>query len=344
MSMKNAALLALVLTLAVAGCGRKPSEPALVQGTAAWELAQEFAKVMPALGPDKVTVVARAKDFVITAAEVIQAIRDNLGTRTDQFKGLDAGQLKGLIEQGARQLAERKVLLAAATKARTTISPEDLESAMKAQYDRAGGEQAFLDLLKSADIGIDHVKSSIRESLLINKYLAGVVEAGLKVPEEDLRRAYDEVAGTDKTATVRHILLLTQGKSEAEKAAARKKIEGLLARAKAGEDFAELAKRYSEDPGSKDNGGLYEDFPRGQMVKPFEDAAFSVPIGELSGIVETDFGYHILKVIDRKKETRTFEELRGELEAKLRQEKQTSFIEDHIRDLKEKAKLELIAL
>ena len=63
----------------------------------------------------------------------------------------------------------------------------------------------------------------------------------------------------------------------------------ILTRAKAGEDFGELAKRFSEDPGSKDKGGLYENFKRGTMVKPFEDAAFTVTIGELSDIIETQF-------------------------------------------------------
>ena len=120
---------------------------------------------------------------------------------------------------------------------------------------------------------------------------------------------------------MRHILLLTQGKTDQEKAEARTKIEDILAKAKAGADFAELAKQYSEDTGSKDNGGLYENFPRGQMVKPFEDAAFSVPVGEFSGVVETDFGYHILKVVDRKKETRPFEEVRAEIESRLKQGK-----------------------
>jgi parvulin-like peptidyl-prolyl isomerase len=143
---------------------------------------------------------------------------------------------------------------------------------------------------------------------------------------------------------VRHILLLTQGKSDEEKAAARKRIEELLARAQAGEDFAALAKQYSEDPGSKDNGGLYENFPRGQMVKPFEDAAFSVPVGGLSGVVETTFGYHIIMVVNRKKETRPFEEARGDYEAKAKQAKQGTVVQDHLKLLKDKAKFELIPL
>jgi parvulin-like peptidyl-prolyl isomerase len=143
---------------------------------------------------------------------------------------------------------------------------------------------------------------------------------------------------------VRHILILTQGKTDPEKAEARKKIDDLLAKVKAGEDFAGLAKQYSEDPGSKDNGGLYENFPRGQMVKPFDEAAFSVPVGGISGVVETSFGYHIIQVVDRKNETRPFEEVRAELESRLKQGKQGTVVQDFIKGLKDKAKFKLIGV
>ncbi len=132
-----------------------------------------------------------------------------------------------------------------------------------------------------------------------------------KVTEKEIQKLYNE----DKTASVIHILLMTQGKSDSAKIEIRKKMEVILERAKQGEDFAKLVEEYSEDPGSKNNGGLYKDFGRGDMVKPFEDAAFSVPIGEISDIIETRFGYHILKVIDRKKETQPLEKVQQQIES-----------------------------
>ena len=71
------------------------------------------------------------------------------------------------------------------------------------------------------------------------------------------------------------------------------------------------------------------------MVKPFEDAAFSVPVGEISDIVETTYGYHIIKVVDRKRETRPLDDVRTELEEKIRQTKRNGFIQTHIEKLKE---------
>jgi parvulin-like peptidyl-prolyl isomerase len=342
--MKRTFVLALFSTLLISGCAPKAEKVALKEGTPAYTLAKDLAAVIPALGPDKVTVVAEAKGLSITAAEVIQAIQDNLGTHTAQLKSVDAGQLKNIIEQGATQLAERKLLLAAAVAAKTVVPAEEFDKAMQSQYAQAGGEPAFLEALKNAGVSIDHVKKSVQETLIIKKFLSGIAEGGAKVTEEDLKKAYKEETAGDKTASVRHILIMTQGKTDAEKAAARKKIEDILARVKAGEDFAALAKEYSEDPGSKDNGGLYENFGRGQMVKPFEDAAFSVPVGEVSGVVETSFGFHIIKVVERKKETRPFEEVRAELESRLKDGKQGTAVEDTIKGLKEKAKFKLIGL
>ncbi len=342
--MKHALTVILVSALALSGCAKKAEKFTLKEGTPAYTLAKDLAAIVPALGPDKQTVLVETKSFVVTAAEVIQAARDNLGTRSDQLRTVDAGQMKKIIDQAASSLAERKLLLAAAAAAKTVLPAEELEKAMQSEYTQAGGEQAFLEALKGAGVSIDHVRKNVEGTLLINKFLAGVAESGGKVTEQDLRKAYEQDSTFGKTATVRHILILTQGKTEQEKAAAKTKIEGILAEAKAGADFAELAKKYSEDPGSKDNGGLYENFPRGQMIKPFDDAAFSVPAGQLSGIVETSYGYHILLIVSRQNETRPFDQARAEIESRLKQSKQGLTVQDYVQELKDKAKYKLIGL
>lgn len=118
-----------------------------------------------------------------------------------------------------------------------------------------------------------------------------------KLKELGLDHYFDQVRA-------RHILISTMDNAtqtplpEDKKAEAKKKAEELLAKAKGGADFAELAKEHSEDPGSKDNGGEYT-FGRGRMVPEFENAAFSLNPGEISDLVETSYGYHIIKLEEK---------------------------------------------
>jgi hypothetical protein len=223
--MKYAMTVILAAALVVAACAPKAEKVALKEGTPAYALAQELAKTMPALGPDKTTVIAEAKGIAVTAAEVIRTMWDNMGSRVDALKTVDAGKLKEIFERGATQIVERKLLLAAATAAKTVVPPSELDQAMASEYAQAGGEENFRKVIGEAGVSIDHVKTSVGETLLINKLLGGIADQGPKVTEEDLRKAYqDETSAGEKTATVRHILLMTQGKTDAEKAEVRKKI------------------------------------------------------------------------------------------------------------------------
>lgn len=336
--MKKIVILFLIMASAVAGCSYKKEEAMMLKpGTPAYQLAKDLMAILPALDPAKNISLVTTKKFDITASDVIQLIQDSIGNSSSKFKEMNAQQLKGIIEQTAVQFAEQKLLLQAAVDAKSTISPDELKSALDAQYQRAGGEQPFLEMLKSNGLEFDYVKKSIQEDLMIRKYLEGILVGTLQVTDAEIQKVYNE----DKTATVRHILLLTRGKSEVEKVEILKKMEDILSRAKKGEDFVALAKQYSEDSSSKENGGLYEDFGRGRMVKPFEDAAFSVPIGQMSNIIETTYGYHILRVENRKKETLPLEQVKSQLEAQIKEQKRFSAFEVHMNKLKDKSKFQI---
>jgi peptidyl-prolyl cis-trans isomerase C len=132
-------------------------------------------------------------------------------------------------------------------------------------------------------------------------------ELKVTVTDDDVKKFYDDnPAQFEKAEMVRasHILLSTrdasgQGELPAEKKTEkRKQAEDILKRARAGEDFAKLAKEYSEDPGSKDKGGEYT-FPKGRMVPEFEAAAFSLQPGQISDVVTTQFGFHIIKLSEK---------------------------------------------
>lgn len=125
----------------------------------------------------------------------------------------------------------------------------------------------------------------------------------LKPSPEEVRSYYEahksEFATSDRVHAA-HILVKSASDAKpADDAAARKKAEDLAARAKKGEDFAELARKYSEDPGSKDKGGDLSTFGRGMMTKPFEEAAFSMAPGEIRGPIKSSFGYHIIKLLEK---------------------------------------------
>ncbi|MDP4299513.1 SurA N-terminal domain-containing protein [Leptothrix discophora] len=143
---------------------------------------------------------------------------------------------------------------------------------------------------------------------------------------EDLRKHYDENVArfeTPQERRARHILVkIDPSASSDAKAKARAKAEGLLQQLKADRKlFADLARKQSDDPGSATQGGDLDWISRGAMVKPFEDAVFSLGKGELSGLVESEFGLHLIEVTDiRGGERRSFESVRAELEKEVRQQ------------------------
>ena len=155
------------------------------------------------------------------------------------------------------------------------------------------------------------------------------VESGIEVTEEALRRHYDEVAAERFQSTerrrARHILV----EAGADDAAARARAEALAERARAGEDFSALAAEDSDDPGSKAQGGDLGWATRESFVAPFADALFGMEKGEVRGPVQTQFGYHVIKLDDvEAAQLRSFDEVRAELESDYRREQaQTEFYE-----------------
>lgn len=329
----------MLVTLIIFGCG-KSEKYKLEKDTPAYEFAQKLAEKVPALTPEENKVLVSTKSFDVKANEISMLIYANTGKRSEQIASLDQDRLDAFIKQTATGYAEQKLLMNAAKKAGVKVSESEVDSLMGIQFQRSGGEQQFRDWLIKNEIDIENVRKDMMERATIEKFFNQLAVEESDIGDEELQKAYQE----DKTATVRHILLLTNGKSEEEKKEIHTKMEDILAKAKRGTDFAELAKKYSEDPGSSQNGGLYEDFGRGYMVKPFEDAAFSVPIGEISDIVETQYGYHILKVIERKRETRPFEEFKQSYFNQQKAQKMQQVRLSKINELKEEAEFKVVNL
>jgi peptidyl-prolyl cis-trans isomerase D len=138
------------------------------------------------------------------------------------------------------------------------------------------------------------------------------------VPATDIQRFYNDNIQqyqTPEQVRASHILLETAGKDEAE---VRKRAEGILAQVKGGADFAELARKVSEDKGSAERGGDLDFFARGRMVPEFEQVAFTQPVGQISDLVKSQFGFHIIKVVDKRPgTTRSLDEVRAQIQDQL---------------------------
>ena len=160
------------------------------------------------------------------------------------------------------------------------------------------------------------------------------IKKGMTVAEADLKAYYDQnaqrLSGTEERRASHILLAAPKSAPEADRQKAKAAAAELLAQIKKTPDsFAELARKNSQDPGSAPAGGDLDFFPRGAMVKPFADAAFSMKKGDVSDIVETEFGYHLIKLTDIKApKQRSFEEMKPELEADFKkQQAQKKFVE-----------------
>ena len=144
----------------------------------------------------------------------------------------------------------------------------------------------------------------------------------MQVSPEDVKQRYeDEIQqySTPEQVRASHILLTTEGKDEA---AVRKRAEELLAKARAGADFAKLAAEHTEEEAGKTRGGDLDFFGPGQMVPEFEKAAFALQPGQISDVVKTQFGYHVIKVTDRRPATtRPLEEVRTQIEEQIKSDR-----------------------
>jgi len=156
----------------------------------------------------------------------------------------------------------------------------------------------------------------------------------IPVNEQDLKTYYDQnvgrISGQEERRASHILIAVPKGAPAAEREKAKARAEEVLAQAKKSPDsFAELAKKYSQDTASAANGGDLDFFARGAMTKPFEDAVFAMKKGDIVGPVESDFGYHIIKLTDIKApKQRTFEEMKPEIEAELKkQQAQRKFAE-----------------
>ena len=203
------------------------------------------------------------------------------------------------------------------------VLPATIEDDLKSFMDQAKNTESINTFLKEKKISDDLLKEFFYDQYYRNAYLAEV-EKGMPNLEQDSKAYYEANKDSFKVdeVTASHILVK-------EEALAKE----ILAKLKAGEKFEDLAKQYGTD-GTKDTGGSLGTFGRGQMVKEFEDAAFALKPGEISDVVKTKFGYHIIKVTDKNQGTKTFDEVKDTIKSELvnqEAEKKTKELRDSVK-------------
>lgn len=254
---------------------------------------------------------------------------------------LERSQIK---KQVLENLIARELLYQESQKKGIKVDQKEIEEQITALKGRFPSEVEFKNALSTANLTEADLRFQFERDVAIRKLLDDQIGGKSTVSEKESRAYYDgNLESFKKPEQVRasHILIkVDPGADEAKKAEARTKIESLQAKLKNGEDFGALAKEYSEGP-SGPKGGDLGFFGRGQMVKPFEEVAFSMKPGQVSGMVETRFGYHLIMVTERTPEsTLSYEEVKDRLEQYLKQQKVQEEIAAYVETLKSNAKIE----
>ncbi len=272
------------------------------------------------------------------------------------------------------QMIDDKVLKQEAKKQKIHVSKRELEEGLKQVRKRFQTDTEFQAELKKEDLTQPQFESRIEDQLMVMKLIDQEVKAKVMPPSEDeIKAFYDKVqqkmAGKDlgldkkdedelqalakyltrlssEQVRARHILVSVDKNATMEqKSAALKKIKDAQAEIKGGADFEAVAKKYSDDPGSKNRGGDLGFFAKGDMVPEFEKAAFSLNVGQISEPVLTDFGYHIIKVEEKRAAKKVaYEDIKDDLKELLNQKAAQKKYEVWIKDLKEKSNIKINSL
>lgn len=253
-------------------------------------------------------IVAIVDDDIILESEVVQGayllamqLQLDVNKNPKEFDRLKKSTLENLVTQ--------KLLLIQAEK--DTIKAEErqveayLQQQMQGIVQQLGSEQKVEEYFGTTMAKVrrnyrDEIEKNLRAMQVRNQKL-NAIKIGRREVESFFKANKDSVGMIQETVDISHILITPKAGVQA-KAAAMEKIQAIERRVQSGEDFAALAREFSQDPGSAANGGDLGMVARGDLERPFEEAAFALPAGQVSAIVETRYGYHLIKTEERRGE------------------------------------------
>jgi len=244
------------------------------------------------------------------------------------------------IESDARENAvERVLLMQKARDVATDVRPEEIEARFIALKSQHGGEEEFARRFELSDGDEAKIKADIEDGVRLEKYFDEICKDVARPVGADLQAYYDEHKGdflVPERVHAAHIVQHPAPDCPMEKVYAE--LLNVRERLKSGEDFDALAREFSH---CQDGGHDLGYFARGQMVQAFEDLAFTTPVGEYSDVFQSEFGYHILKVLDHQPEAfRGFEEVRYDIEGMVYDDRKNAAIGAVVDELRASAKIQ----
>ena len=271
------------------------------------------------------TTVVIVNDIPITETDVTLEIKRILFQAKAMRQPIDESMMGPMRDKVIDSLINRELLYQQSKAKGIITNAEEIDNSIDQIKQRLEAGQSFESLLAEMGITIETMRTQVGQANAIQKLIEVVVYPKAMVSEKESRIFFEnnpQYFQKPEEVKASHILIkVASDAGDEEKLAARKKIEEVQIKIEAGDDFAELARQYSEGP-SNVSGGDLGYFDRKKMLKPFSAAAFALKPGEVSDIVETRFGFHLIKVYDKKaKSSYVFEDIKDRLREILRQQK-----------------------
>jgi peptidyl-prolyl cis-trans isomerase C len=294
------------------------------------------------------TVVAKVNGKEIKNSELTQALNTVVAQNPQLRAAMSSeDQMKEFKTQVLQQLVSTELLTQEGKKLKINDLDQQVDETYKNVKANFPNEEDFQKSLEIQNMTEEDLRIEIEKGVRIQNLIDQNVQKDISIPEKDAKAFYD--TNKDKfvekeSVKASHILIQVEKDAEKEKdKEAREKIDGLLKRAKKGEDFAALAKENSEDPSAERNSGDLGYFSKGQMVPEFEDAAFALKVGDISDVVKSSFGYHIIKCEDKKPErTVPYEEAQERITQYLENTAVQAKLTEYLETLKQAGNVEIL--
>ena len=292
-------------------------------------------------------VVAKyGQDKTVSGAEVKKMLTPFLKMAAEQGKMPSPEEIRMAASQALQAMVDIEVLKAQCEKDGITTQKADAEKKLAEMAEQNGGAKAMEEGLKKAGMTKDELVDRITTQMSVSRWVDEKIKPGVKISDEEIQKFYDENKANfqaPEQLSASHILIkVDENADAAAKKTAKDKAEKILADLKGGADFAKLAQANSDCPSGKQNGGSLGSFQKGQMVPEFEAVAAKLKKDELSGVVETQFGFHIIKGGDSKPASVTaLAEVKPRLQEYLVQRELQKVMKSKVEELRKAANVQI---